>query len=473
MLNSRIIHRTILLSLLGAILAGDAAALITGSYGNAPVPDRNWRAGAVDVANLKSRVGYWEGPPFGGGEYHFLYRGNSQAFAETLTLFARIRAPQLDLYVHDGPHEDFWLKPASNETDPKALQRDPRVDWEFTIHDAQSWYNLYNNPTSVFDADAPNYRKPLAAPRLDVYVGGGLAEWPAAAIPANIHVVDQRAIALGLDTAGGSIVRGTVYDQATSKTLAGATIEVSRYIAQGKYETLATGQTDAEGRFQIEKLSAGGIRLKVSADGYAERDAANSSLNGRDVGSYDVDLAPQATVSGVVLDAADRPVAGAQITYSEVMGMDGMGYRNADRQAVKTDAQGKFEIHGLPRGYCVLRFSAPGFHPVWNPTPFRTPAKDVVLRAGLTGTVKGRVVLSDGRPRPSGNVDIEEAAGSKIGSWGGSMNVKDDGSFLFENVPVGKYLISTKPFLPGVASEHPTAVTVEAGKTTEVEVPAE
>jgi hypothetical protein len=47
------------------------------------------------VANLKSRVGWWEGPPFGGGEWHFLYRGDQAAFEATLAAFAAIRAPVL------------------------------------------------------------------------------------------------------------------------------------------------------------------------------------------------------------------------------------------------------------------------------------------------------------------------------------------------------------------------------------------
>ena len=49
------------------LLPSAAFALIMTGTGNEPVSDAGWPAGALAVANLKSRVGWWEGPPFGGG----------------------------------------------------------------------------------------------------------------------------------------------------------------------------------------------------------------------------------------------------------------------------------------------------------------------------------------------------------------------------------------------------------------------
>ena len=63
-------HSTLLRLLIAfftALLSSTAFALITGGLGNDPVRDAGWPLGAVDVANLKTRVGWWEGPPFGGG----------------------------------------------------------------------------------------------------------------------------------------------------------------------------------------------------------------------------------------------------------------------------------------------------------------------------------------------------------------------------------------------------------------------
>src|ERR1017187_4236955 len=74
-----------------------ASGLIMTGRGNQPVPDAGWPAGALAMANFESRIGWWEGPPFGGGESHFLFCGNTEGFKDALAVFAAIRAPALDL----------------------------------------------------------------------------------------------------------------------------------------------------------------------------------------------------------------------------------------------------------------------------------------------------------------------------------------------------------------------------------------
>ena len=132
------------------LLAGPAMALIMVGKGNTPVGDNNWPAGSVDLANLKTRVGWWEGPPFGGGQHNFLYRGDARELEQALDAFAKIRAPRLQLFVHDGgPAVIEFLK---DEKDPKA---NDRYDWSFTVWNPGSWNRLYNNPKSQFSAEDP------------------------------------------------------------------------------------------------------------------------------------------------------------------------------------------------------------------------------------------------------------------------------------------------------------------------------
>ena len=160
-----------LVALLTALFSRDASALITGGLGNDPVRDAGWPLGAVDVANLKTRIGWWEGPPFGGGQYQYLYRGSTDDFNAALDAFAGIRAPLLELIVLDGPNESFWLKIDRNEKDkPKP---DPRIDWTFDVWVPASWHRLYNHPKSVYAADQPAFRRPCDPPRIHVYIGGG------------------------------------------------------------------------------------------------------------------------------------------------------------------------------------------------------------------------------------------------------------------------------------------------------------
>src|SRR4051812_28727470 len=60
-------------------LAPEAFALIRGGEGNTPVRDPGWPAGAAAIFNAPSRIAWWEGPPFGGGQWHAEYRGDARS----------------------------------------------------------------------------------------------------------------------------------------------------------------------------------------------------------------------------------------------------------------------------------------------------------------------------------------------------------------------------------------------------------
>lgn len=159
-----------------------SSALILSGAGNNPVSDPGWPSGGLALANLQSRVGWWEGPPFGGGEWQFLYRGNAKALTEALTSFAAIRAPSLELVIHDGPQTNIFIKDRG----------DGRVDWTFTVWVSAKWIELYNNPTNNWNSTDPNFHKPVAPPQLDVYIGGGEIDWSQIKVPSAIHVRDER-----------------------------------------------------------------------------------------------------------------------------------------------------------------------------------------------------------------------------------------------------------------------------------------
>src|SRR5690348_10971881 len=75
------------------LLIQPSQALILVGTGNGPVSDPGWPTNALEVANQKSRIGWWEGPPFGGGEWHFEYVGDATAFQQSLDAFAKIQSP--------------------------------------------------------------------------------------------------------------------------------------------------------------------------------------------------------------------------------------------------------------------------------------------------------------------------------------------------------------------------------------------
>ena len=438
--------------------------------GKEPVRDNNWPAGSVEVANLKTRVGWWEGPPFGGGQYNFLYRGDTEAFQESLDFFAKIKAPKLVLVVHDGGAESPFL--GDNKKDHKAASS---YDWSFTVWNPQNFNHLYNTPGSFFSARDPSGRfgQPVDPPQIDVFVdkGGGI-DFAKIKVPTNLTVSDERADAAHI--AGGSAVIGDVYDVSTSKPVAGATVSVQKTGAQGQWETLASGDTDAAGHVQMTKVPAGSCRVIVTAKEYATRFLGYAEFRRNTLKRYTVELSTAAVLRGTVADTDGKPVAGVNVRVDSVIGPDGRGYLLPDPLQATTNDKGAFELTGLPHGHAQIFAYGNHYQMLDVLKLYTVPEDHVELRLTATGTIKGKVLARDGKRATNGNVEVEPEGGAKIGSWGGSSNTKADGSFVFDNVPPGTYVLSAIATNPGPAlrGKDPNAkkVVVKAGQTVEVDV---
>ena len=482
------IRSGIIILLCAAILMPlSASALIMVGRGNDPVSDAGWPEGALTVANLKSRVGYWEGPPFGGGEWQFLYRGDTEALVQALTNFAAIRAPKLDLFLHDGPQENHFLK------DRDKPDSDARADWTFTVWNPESWYRLFNNPKSVFDADHPNFRQPVDPPRLDVYIGGGKVDWTKVKVPANLTVHDERAAAAGVKMEGGAMVRADVYEMATGKPVAGARLLVARRPEGGQnsqrdYETVAEAATDSMGHAQVEKIPAGVYRFSVTAggfmpanglvaDGYAPRVLGYEQLHERSFRSFSVELAKAETIHGQVLDTASKPIKAAKVRASSVMALNGRGYNSPDSHEVTTGDDGVFTLSGLPRGFTQLWATAPGYYFGDIFTIYDVPTTNIALRMTSGGSI--HVTVTDKSGQPIGKfeghelmVNIEPKGGSQVGSWGGGSTVKENGTVEFTEVPAGEYRITSQPNPANSTKQYAPEqiIKLEPGKRVEVKI---
>lgn len=82
--------------------------------------------------------------------------------------------------------------------------------------------------------------------------------------------------------------------------------------------------------------------------------------------------------------------------------------------------------------------------------------------AGALAQMEGHEIL----------VEVEPKGGSKVGSWGGSAKVKDDGTFEFSNVPPGEYRITSRPNPSNSNRQYAPeqVVTVAPGERTNVKV---
>jgi hypothetical protein len=455
------------------------SALIMSSQGNSPVQDRGWPDGSLVVANLQSRVGWWEGPPFGGGEWQFLYRGDTETFNEALTNFAAIRTPVLDLVIHDGPEKNVFLREGA----------DGRVDWTFTIWNPAGWHSLYNNPKVVFDANDSNFRKPVDPPRLDVYIGGGQVDWTKVRIPANVHVRDERASASGVDLSGGSVIHAEFFDMGNGKPVSGAHLLVEKVSWQTnpaphwEQKLFADAASDSSGRVQIQKIPADTIRISVSADSYAPLRLDQRAHGRPALLKFSIELAKVASIRGVVTDTEGKPIKGAKVRPLEILASNGLGYDNGfhydpyESANVETDAAGHFEISGLPTGYAQLSASAPGYFFSDFATIHDVPATNTVLRLARAGGIQVSVTDKSGKAlsRLEGNpllVNVELKEGSKVGSWGGGATVKDDGTCQFIDVPPGEYRVTCRPN-PSTTSKQSwpeKVITVSAAHTEPVKI---
>src|SRR5207302_6400553 len=96
---------------IAAVTSPEAIALITGGVGNTPVQDPGWPTGAASIFNVASRLAWWEGPPFGGGQWHAECRGDAKALSAVLADFAQLDIKAKRLVLHDGVGNSFWLNP--------------------------------------------------------------------------------------------------------------------------------------------------------------------------------------------------------------------------------------------------------------------------------------------------------------------------------------------------------------------------
>ncbi|HUQ71807.1 MAG TPA: hypothetical protein VM165_19915, partial [Planctomycetaceae bacterium] len=174
---------------LGLCHTPSAWALIEGGEGNAPVTDPGWPAGAAAVFNTVHRVAWWEGPPFGGGEWHSECRGDAAAFNEVLIAFAKIDAPKKRLVVHDGVGKSFWLNPNREEAKREAAA----VDWAFAVWQPDRRAMLRRLPA---DLRPRGDKDELPVPQIDLFAGGHVP-WADVKVPAGIEVVDRRLEAHG------------------------------------------------------------------------------------------------------------------------------------------------------------------------------------------------------------------------------------------------------------------------------------
>jgi hypothetical protein len=488
----------VLLALMGLCLfPSTASALIMVANGNEPVANQGWPTGSEEVANLPSRLGYMEGPPYGGGLYHFEYRCKDTAdFNNALQKFGAIRVPRLTrrsfsfdgqrnwimddrslvLVVHD------WVKEPWPGSHNKEVDKDNKsIDWTFTIWVPENFHSLYSDRKYIFVSDDPHFNQPVPPPRIDVYLGGDSPiVWKEVKVPANARLIDTRKEALPVNVDDGGVMIGGIFDMATHQVIAGADVILVKRNEPREWKETARTKTDKRGSFVFRAIPEGYYEIHISADGYSDRNiGVFDNRKGHEYHEFDTFLIKEASCSGVVQDKEGNPIPGVKVSARDPLGIDGNGYKCVVEPSAITDQQGFFELKSLPEGFTHIRCQAPSLHQETSlldiykvSTKKWIKSEDIKIVMSGTGLVRGKVVGIDGKPPKQAFIaEIEPKGGSKIGSWGGSMYCSEDGSFEFKGVPPGEYVVIARPRHMSVEEAlPPRPVTVTAGKTVELEI---
>ncbi|MCY1018012.1 carboxypeptidase regulatory-like domain-containing protein [Pyxidicoccus sp. MSG2] len=223
-------------------------------------------------------------------------------------------------------------------------------------------------------------------------------------LPARMEV-DAPASGLQLRLRGGGTLEGAVTD-ARGKPL--EQVELTVQLGPDAQGRVLETTSEERGRFTLGGLPPGTYVLHASLDmgAFVHRASRTVSVRGTETVEASLRMDTGKSVSGVVVDEQGRPMPDAEVEAYTVreQSEDDEGYSPS---TAKTGPDGRFTVHHLPEGPCVLRAEKPGYifqEPATEESPLRP---GVVSRAGETdarlvlryqGYVVGRVVHRDGTP---------------------------------------------------------------------------
>ncbi|MFI5165856.1 MAG: carboxypeptidase regulatory-like domain-containing protein, partial [Thermoanaerobaculales bacterium] len=235
----------------------------------------------------------------------------------------------------------------------------------------------------------------------------------------------------------GTALKGRVSDATTGAAVANATVSLAAGAGPpGPAAVLAafTGgdvTTDASGQFEVDGVAPGKQTLHVTHPDYADATQAVEVKN--DGASVEVRMIAGGAISGVVAADTGQPVPSATVALSQE-GSAGFGLLAGGGSSSVTDPAGQFSFDHLGAGRYSLTASL-GSH---TSAPFEVvllsgqsqPGVTLQLQLGVTvqGTVSGL---------PEGMVAGTTVTASGQNSYFQTTRVGVDGSFEFDNVPIG------------------------------------
>lgn len=206
---------------------------------------------------------------------------------------------------------------------------------------------------------------------------------------------------------------------------------------------------DAEdGIGRIDGLRPGIWTVILDAEGFAASEPVEVTLPQDDPTT--IVMLPAASVTGVVLDVDDAPVAGAQVTLELDVASRIEFQMSGGAPSVMTDADGRFELGELSPGSLSLiarREGRAGSEPVPVELVAGQVTENVTLRLRVGGALTGELFGKDGEPDEGKMITVQRVpdySQQHIGTTDAA------GSFQFEHLEPGQWqVVATPNFMTG------------------------
>lgn len=206
--------------------------------------------------------------------------------------------------------------------------------------------------------------------------------------------IDEQTKKLDLKLRPGIVLTGKVLNH-EGKPLAAARIRIMLRVSNWG-SSLGRGETDktaSDGTFEVKAIPPERTYgVTALADGYGkaevQADTNNAKDNRMDLGEFKLPPADQ-SISGVVVDGNDKPVAGARI-YA-------YGDNQPDNREIQTDSAGKFVIKNVCAGPMRLNASVSGSGRLYGNIETEGGATDV--RIVVSGRPTGQPFVPK-KPQP-------------------------------------------------------------------------
>jgi len=191
-------------------------------------------------------------------------------------------------------------------------------------------------------------------------------------------------------------------------------------------------RTSDDGAFRVDDLDDGPCDVSVeSGPAATDSDVRRASVSGVAAGATDVAITvePGESISGEIVGPDGAPVPSGFVYCKPASGAG----------STATIRAGRFVAHGLAAGTYVVTVSVRGL--VAPPRSADAGAKDVTFRLTRGGSIKGRVLLPDGKPACDAKVSVEEGNGES--SWS-SFDAAGAGAFTLEVVVAGTHRVTAE-----------------------------